>query len=106
MKADFERVYVADRAAWRAWLKANHDTSRGIWLIYYKKESGKPRMAYAAAVEEALCYGWIDSVANKLDAERYMQLFSPRRAGSDWSALNKRRVKRLAAEGMIAPVRR
>jgi len=102
VKGELERVYVPDRAAWRAWLESNHDSSPGVWLIFYKKESGKPRVAYDAAVEEALCYGWIDSVANKLDAERYMQFFSPRRPGSGWSALNKRRVERLAAAGLIA----
>jgi uncharacterized protein YdeI (YjbR/CyaY-like superfamily) len=100
---DFERVYVHDRSGWRAWLAANHSTSPGIWLIYYKKESGKPRVQYDEAVEEALCYGWIDSLPNKLDDERYMQLFTPRKSKSTWSKLNKQRVERLIAEGLMTP---
>lgn len=100
---DFDQVYVPDRAGWRAWLAANHAKSPGIWLIYYKKESGKPRVQYDEAVEEALCYGWIDSLPNKLDDERYMQLFTPRKPKSTWSKLNKQRVERLIAEGLMTP---
>lgn len=97
-----ERYYAANRAEWRAWLEHNHASSSGVWLIYYKKESGKPRVAYDEAVEEALCFGWIDSKPNKLDDERYMQLFSPRKSGSAWSKLNKERVERLIAQGLMA----
>jgi uncharacterized protein YdeI (YjbR/CyaY-like superfamily) len=69
---EYGQYYAPDRAAWRAWLAENHDSVAGIWLIYYKKESGKPRVAYDEAVEEALCYGWVDSRPNAIDDERYM----------------------------------
>jgi uncharacterized protein YdeI (YjbR/CyaY-like superfamily) len=99
----YEQYYAPDRAAWRAWLQEHHQTTPGIWLVYYKKESGKPRVAYADAVEEALCFGWIDSRPNTLDAERYAQLFTPRQVKSPWSRLNKERAERLIAQGLMAP---
>jgi uncharacterized protein YdeI (YjbR/CyaY-like superfamily) len=71
-------VYVPDREAWRAWLASNHATSPGVWLIRHKKHSQAPCPSYDEAVEEALCYGWIDSLANKLDDERFLLLFTPR----------------------------
>ncbi len=98
---DYERFYAADRAEWRAWLAENHDIAKGVWLIYYKKESGKPRVSYEESVEEALCFGWIDSVVNKIDEESYMQVFSPRKASSGWSRTNKVRVERLLAAGLM-----
>jgi uncharacterized protein YdeI (YjbR/CyaY-like superfamily) len=98
-----EKMYMENRAAWRAWLAENHATSQGIWLIYYKKKSGKPRVSYDAAVEEALCFGWIDSLPNKLDEERYMQLFTPRKPKSGWSALNKKRIEALIRDGLMMP---
>jgi uncharacterized protein YdeI (YjbR/CyaY-like superfamily) len=98
-----ERVYVPDRVAWRAWLAEHHATASGVWLVYYKKESGKPRVAYDEAVEEALCFGWIDSRSNAIDGERYAQLFTPRRAGSPWSRPNKQRVAELTRRGLMAP---
>ena len=88
-------IYLADRKKWRAWLKANHKTAREVWLIYYKKNSGRPRIPYDAAVEEALCYGWIDSILKPIDKDRYAQRFSPRRKKSKLSELNRERVKRL-----------
>jgi uncharacterized protein YdeI (YjbR/CyaY-like superfamily) len=99
----YEQYYAPDRAAWRAWLQEHHLTAPGVWLIYYKKRSGKPRVVYADAVEEALCFGWIDSRPNTLDAERYAQLFTPRQVKSPWSRLNKERVERLIAQGLMAP---
>jgi uncharacterized protein YdeI (YjbR/CyaY-like superfamily) len=98
-----EHFYPPTRAEWRAWLEANHLTATGVWLIYYKKESGKPRVAYDEAVEEALCFGWIDSVPNKIDDESFKQLFSPRKPKSNWSKLNKERVERLTAAGLMMP---
>jgi uncharacterized protein YdeI (YjbR/CyaY-like superfamily) len=95
--------YAKDRHEWRAWLEQNHASAPGIWLIYYKKESGKPRVAYDEAVEEALCFGWIDSRPNAIDDESYMQLFSPRKAKSPWSKLNKQRVEKLIAQGLMTP---
>jgi uncharacterized protein YdeI (YjbR/CyaY-like superfamily) len=98
-----EAVYAPDRAAWRAWLAQHHATKSGVWLVYYKQHSGKTRLPYAEAVEEALCFGWIDSRPNKIDDERYMQLFTPRKAGSAWSKINKERVARLVEDGLMTP---
>jgi uncharacterized protein YdeI (YjbR/CyaY-like superfamily) len=98
-----EQFYAPDRAAWRAWLEAYHAVSPGIWLVYYKQGSGKPRVAYSDAVEEAMCFGWIDSRPNRIDDERYTQLFTPRKVKSPWSKLNKERVERLTAAGLMTP---
>lgn len=91
------------RAEWRAWLAANHASARGVWFISYKKASGKSRVSYEDAVEEALCFGWIDSVGVKLDEERYKQLFTPRNPKSAWSDVNKERIERLIAAGLMTP---
>jgi uncharacterized protein YdeI (YjbR/CyaY-like superfamily) len=99
----YKQYYAKDRKAWRSWLEKNHAKSPGIWLIYYKKESGKPRLAYADAVEEALCFGWIDSTVRSIDKDRYMQLFTQRKPQSGWSKLNKDRVQKLIDEGLMAP---
>jgi uncharacterized protein YdeI (YjbR/CyaY-like superfamily) len=96
-------IHPLTRAEWRSWLEQNYTRTKGIWLVSYKKASGKPRFAYEEAVEEALCYGWIDSKANKLDAERSMLWFAPRNPGTGWSRPNKERVERLMAAGLIAP---
>lgn len=101
--ANYEQYYAPDRQTWRTWLEANHATSAGIWLVYYKQGSGKPRVAYADAVEEALCFGWVDSRPNAIDDERFMQLFTPRKGKSPWSKLNKARIERLTAAGLMAP---
>lgn len=90
-----------DREAWRRWLAANHDRAREIWLAYYKKGTGKKSVTYDEALDAALCYGWIDSTVRALDRERYMQRWTPRKRGSVWSAANKRRLARLAAEGRM-----
>jgi uncharacterized protein YdeI (YjbR/CyaY-like superfamily) len=89
-------------AEWRAWLERNHDREKEVWLVYYKKGSGKTSVTYEEALEEALGYGWIDSVVNRLDAERYMQKWTPRKPKSVWSAANKARIKKLTAEGRMA----
>lgn len=91
------------RAAWRRWLAKHHASSTGVWLIYDKQSSGKRRLCYADAVEEALCFGWVDSRPNRLDEARYMQLFSPRKPRSPWSKLNQERVERLTAAGLMTP---
>lgn len=95
--------YPATRQEWRQWLKDNHKTSSGIWIIYYKKGSQKPTVSYDDAVEEALSFGWIDSTANSLDEERYMQLFTPRKPNSTWSRINKQRVEKLIKLGTMTP---
>ena len=87
--------YVTNRKAWRAWLAKNHASEKEIWLIYYKKHSGKPRIPYNDAVEEALCYGWIDSIIKRVDDDRTAQRFSPRRPKSFLSETNRERVRRL-----------
>jgi len=98
-----ERYYAKDRKAWRKWLEKNHASCPGIWLVYYKKGSGKSRVPYADAVEEALCFGWIDSTMNPIDELCYMQLFTPRKPKSAWSKLNKERVDKLVATGAMTP---
>jgi uncharacterized protein YdeI (YjbR/CyaY-like superfamily) len=95
--------YAKDRKAWRKWLEKNHSVSEGVWLIYYRKSSPKSRVEYADAVEEALCYGWIDSTFNPIDEEKFMQLFTPRKPKSGWSKLNKERIERLINEGLMMP---
>src|SRR6185295_4349223 len=96
-------LYVPDRHEWRAWLQAHHAAEKEVWLVYYKKHTGKPRVPYDDAVEEALCFGWIDGVVKRLDDDRDIQRFSPRVNASKWSQLNLERVKRLIAEGRMAP---
>lgn len=99
-------VHPETRAEWRAWLDANHATEKGCWLVSWKKATGKPIVPYDDIVEEALCFGWIDSVVNGLDDERAMLLITPRKKGSAWSRLNKQRIERLEATGLIAPAGR
>lgn len=96
-------VQPSTRAEWRAWLEQNHTRREGVWLISYKKATGKPRVDYDEAVEEALCFGWIDSKGNKLDAARTMLWFTPRKPGTGWSRPNKERIERLSQAGLIAP---
>jgi uncharacterized protein YdeI (YjbR/CyaY-like superfamily) len=88
--------------AWRAWLARNGGKAAEIWLAYYKKGSGKKSVAYMEALDEALCFGWIDSTVNRLDAERYMQRWTPRKPTSIWSGRNKARIAELLAAGRMA----
>ena len=90
-------------ADWRAWLQSNHTRPDGIWLITYRRATGKATFTYEQAVEEALCFGWIDGHTKTLDEERGMQWFAPRRAGSVWARSNKERVARLIADGRMTP---
>ncbi len=96
-------LYVIERDEWRAWLAKHHDTEKDIWLIYYKKQSGEPRIPYNDAVEEALCFGWIDSIVKGIDENKYAQRFSPRKNGSNWSEMNKVRMRRLIEQGRMTP---
>jgi len=91
----------ASRADWHKWLKKNYRLEKEIWLVYYKKNSGKPRIPYNDAVEEALCFGWIDSNVKALDAERFVQRFSPRNPKSGYSQANKERLRKLVSEGKV-----
>jgi uncharacterized protein YdeI (YjbR/CyaY-like superfamily) len=101
MKTGIEPRVFKDQEAWRRWLAANHDKASEIWLAYYKKGTGKKSLTYEEALDEALCYGWIDSIVRALDRERYMQRWTPRKPGSSWSASNKKRLTRLSAEGRM-----
>lgn len=96
-------IHAHTTADWRAWLAANHTRAEGVWLITWKKTAGKPTISYEESVEEALCFGWVDSKGNKLDDERTMLWFAPRKAGSGWSRPNKARVERLIAQGRMTP---
>ncbi|MGE5399031.1 MAG: YdeI/OmpD-associated family protein [Ignavibacteriales bacterium] len=91
----------ADRTGWQEWLEKKHMAETEVWLVLYKKHSGKPGLSYQEAVEEALCYGWIDSKALRVDEEKYMQRFTPRKNNSNWSALNLQRVEKLVKEGRM-----
>ena len=100
-KSELKTFYAKDRKGWRKWLEKNHERSSGIWLIYYKKSSGKSRVRYDDAVEEALCFGWIDSTIRSIDEEKFMQHFTPRKPKSGWSSLNKKRIEKVIAEGLM-----
>lgn len=94
-------VHPKSRKGWRLWLSRNHARSSGVWLATYKKETGKPRVDYDDAVEEALAFGWIDSKSNRLDDERSLLWMCPRKPSSGWSKPNKERVERLEREGLM-----
>lgn len=94
-------VHPQTRDEWRAWLEEHHTRTEGVWLVSYKKATGKPRVEYEEAVEEALCFGWIDSKANTLDDERSVLWMSPRKPRTGWARTNKNRVERLIANGRM-----
>ncbi len=95
-------LYVITKAEWRDWLQSHYQTEGGVWLVYYKKHTGKPRIEYNDAVEEALCFGWIDSTVKTLDEDRYAQRFSPRNPKTPYSPANKERLKALVEEGRVS----
>ncbi|MEP1056973.1 YdeI/OmpD-associated family protein [Stenomitos frigidus] len=96
-----ETIYASDRKTWRQWLESNYRTSIGVWLTYYKVKSGQPSVRYSEAVKEALCFGWIDSKVKSLDADRYKQIFTPRKPQSVWSKLNKQYIEELLEQGLM-----
>lgn len=100
-KDGIQTFYAENRAAWRQWLVENHANEKSVWLIMYKKGSGTPSIYYDEAVEEALCFGWIDSKPNKRDAESYFQFFAQRNPKSKWSGVNKKKVERLIEQGLM-----
>ena len=100
---DAPHVQADDRATWRAWLEANHATARGVWLVTWRARSGRAGLDYEAAIEEALCFGWVDSTGGRVDDERGKLYFAPRKPRSVWAASNKSRVERLMADGRMAP---
>jgi len=96
-------LYFKTRKEWRKWLEKNHDTADEVWLKFYKKSSGKPRIPYNDSVEEALCFGWIDGKLKRINDDYYIQRFSPRRSGSRWSKYNIVRIQKLIENGLMAP---
>jgi uncharacterized protein YdeI (YjbR/CyaY-like superfamily) len=93
-------------AAWRAWLATHHQSESEVWLVFHKRHTGRPSIAYDDAVCEALCFGWIDSLIKRLDDDRYARKFTPRKAGSRWSTANRQRYARLEASGRLKPAGR
>jgi uncharacterized protein YdeI (YjbR/CyaY-like superfamily) len=98
-----ESRFFETPAQFRAWLAANHDTATEIGVVFHKKGSGKPSMTWSDAVDQALCFGWIDSVARRIDETSRVQRFTPRKPKSNWSAVNIRKVEELSARGQMAP---
>jgi uncharacterized protein YdeI (YjbR/CyaY-like superfamily) len=94
-----KKICLTTRRDWRDWLSRNHNKESGLWLVFFKKHTGKPTLEYDEAVEEALCFGWIDSIIKKLDDEKYARKFTPRKTNSRWSKLNKLRVNRMIEQG-------
>ncbi len=97
-----KQIYVSTRDRWRRWLAENHANEKsGIWLVYYKNDTGKPSLEYEESVEEALCFGWIDSIIRRIDDEKYCRKFTPRKDDSRWSNTNRRRVEKIIKEGRM-----
>ena len=101
-KATLPNLDIRTRAKWRAWLAKHHASSAGVWLVIHKKHTGVPSVPYDDAVREALCFGWIDSLAKRLDDDRYLQKYTPRKSGSFWSDSNRKRWAELKSEGLLA----
>ena len=100
---DAPLVHADDRATWRAWLEENHASATGVWLVTWRPRSGRIGLDYEAAIEEALCFGWVDSTGGRVDDERGKLYFAPRKPRSVWAATNKARVERLIADGRMQP---
>jgi uncharacterized protein YdeI (YjbR/CyaY-like superfamily) len=96
-------IRAASRKEWRAWLRSHHKKSSGVWLVFPKKASGLPTVSYNDAVEEALCFGWIDGLLRPVDARFYKQYFAPRKPRSTWAQSNKARVARLIEQRLMTP---
>lgn len=96
-------VYAESRSAWRTWLEQNHQTEKSVWLIIYRKQSNIPTVYYPEAVDEALCFGWIDSTPKKRDENRYYQFFPIRNPKSGWSRVNKEKIAKLLEAGLMHP---
>jgi uncharacterized protein YdeI (YjbR/CyaY-like superfamily) len=96
-----EVLYMKDQAGWRSWLRRNHRRKRTIWLVFYRKHAGRQGVAYGEALDEALCFGWIDSLVRRVDDESYLRKFTRRNPGSSWSRRNTRRVRELVRNGRM-----
>lgn len=103
MAPDLPEKEFKSRAAWRRWLDKNHASSPGIWMVFPKKHTGRNRVPYADTVEEALCFGWIDSLVRTIDDDLYAQKFTPRNPKSLWSEINRKRYAQLKKAGLLAP---
>ncbi len=103
MSDRYGQVEVRSRAEWRAWLAEHHAATPGIWVVTHKKAPGAPHVPYADVAEEALAFGWVDSLPRELDAARSQLLVTPRKPASAWSKVNKERIERLTAAGLMAP---
>ena len=102
LKKETETFCPKNQKEWREWLKKNHQSKQSVWLILYKKESNKPLIGWSGAVDEALCYGWVDSVRRSVDKEKFMQFFSIRKPKGTWSKINKEKVNQLINKGLMA----
>ena len=100
-KEEVEIFYPASQQEWRQWLQGNHRSKQSVWLVYYKKKAGMPTITWSEAVDEALCFGWIDSQAKPVDEEKYMQFFCRRKPNGTWSKVNKEKIKQLVEAGLI-----
>lgn len=100
-KFDYPIYHAETRTQWRAWLEHNHNGHRGVWLCSWRSTADRPRCPYPEVVEEAICFGWIDSTVNVLDNERSLQLITPRRPKSSWSRLNRKRAAKMEAAGLM-----
>lgn len=100
-KKETEQFYAAGRHEWREWLEQHHRSEQSVWLIQYRKNAGVPTLSWSEAVDEALCFGWIDSTRKTLDNERFIQFFTRRKPNSNWSKINKEKVERLIADGLM-----
>lgn len=102
MTSPIEYLTLSSRSEWRAWLETHHQSAGEAWLVLFKKKTGQPSLTLDESVEEALCFGWIDSLLKKLDDDRYVLRFSPRRQGSIWSVRNIKRIQNLTDRGMMS----
>ena len=100
---DIELFYPANRKKWRAWLQKHHDKKQAVWLVFYKQKTGVATISWSDAVDEALCFGWIDSKKKPVDEEKYIQFFSRRKTKGTWSKINKQKIEQLIAAGMMMP---
>ena len=94
-------LYVTNRVDWHTWLRKNHGSKKEVWLIYYKKHTGKPSIPYDDSIEEAICFGWIDNIIKRIDDEKFVRKLTPRKAKSKWSEVNKKRARKMMKKGKM-----
>lgn len=103
IRSEFDTFYPKNREEWREWLAQNHLTEQSVWLVFYKKATKIPTISWSEAVDEALCFGWIDSVKKSVDKDSSIQYFSKRKAKSTWSKINKEKIEKLTEKGLMMP---